>query len=515
MNLLKGKNYLFEITNSYKFFPISTIIAVFCAVILAILIFAHFYEPKYIADIIYFCLILISVSALFENLKIPPNRFFRIVLIFGVAICLYATINAISSSVSGDFSEFGTYKFILNLSVILILIALFALPIKLNITLSAFMEAFVVGVILGIICLIFFITLHSLFKVRDEFLPASLVLAFSFCFVLLLGKVALNFVFSENKIFKIIYFLTFVYAVILWIYLIFRALNLINSDASIVHLIVWFSAFWLILFWLKENKSKFDKIFAFVILGLLCVSFYAILVRIEQHGITPNRYFIVAFGLWIFLAICLTLVNLKHKFILISFIVILAFSVFSPLNFLNASINSQLKIYENISSDNANLEKLKNIERFFEKYGAKFNPKLAKIEYKTTKIVIETRGNLVIKDIAGFSYHFDHNLFQNKKFTKDGLDFYLSPSEIKISDKNKSIFELDFSKHLREKNGQKECDETYCHFNVKADEILVDNEKIKAKIFINGGHTEYSYAPKAIDSGHTNVSYDFYFSVKK
>ena len=515
MNLFKSKNYLFEISNSYKTFPISTVIAAFCAIFLAFLIFIDFYKSKEIADIIYFCLILISTSAVFENLKIPKNLIFRIVLICSTAICLYAMTNYISSGASGHFAKFGEYKFTLNLSVILILVALFALPIKLNITISAFVESLIVGVILTIVCLAFWITLNSLFRIRDEIFPASFVLAFAFCFVLLLGKIALNSVFEENKIFKAIYFLAFIYCVILWIYLLFRALNLVYPKISIVHLIIWFSAFWLILFWLKEQKTKFDKFFAFCILGLLCVSFYAILVRINQYGITPNRYFVVAFGGWIFLALCFSLANLKHKFMLILFACILAFSVFSPLNFLNASINSQLKIYENISSDNANLEKLRNIERFFENYGAKFNPKLAKIEYKTTKIVIETRGNLVIKDIAGFSYHFDHNLFQNKEFTKDGLDFYLSPSEIKISDKNKSIFELDFSKHLREKNGQKECDETYCHFNVKADEILVDNEKIKAKIFINSGYTEYSYAPKAIDSGHTNVSYDFYFSVKK
>ena len=461
MNLFKSKNYLFEISNSYKIFPISTIITTFCAVFLAFLIF--FYKSNEIVDIIYFCLILISTTAVFENLKIPKNLIFRIVLICGTAICLYAMTNYISSGASGHFAKFGEYKFTLNLSVILILVAIFALPARLNITLSAFVESFVVGVILGIICLIFWITLSELFGIRDKFFPASLVLAFAFCFVLLLGKVASNFTFKENKIFKAIYFLAFIYAVILWIYLLLRALNLANSGQSIVHLIVWFSAIWLILFWLKENKTKFDKFFAFCILGLLCVSFYAILVRINQHGITPNRYFVVAFGLFLFLALCFTLANLKHKFMLISFACILAFSVFSPLNFLNASINSQLKIYENISSDNANLEKLRNIERFFEKYGAKFNPKLAKIEYKTTKIVIETRGNLVIKDIAGFSYHFDHNLFQNKEFTKDGLDFYLSPSEIKISDKNESIFELDFSKHLREKKGQKALFESDAH----------------------------------------------------
>ena len=515
MNLFKSKNYLFEISNSYKTFPISTVIAAFCAIFLAFLIFIDFYKSKEIADIIYFCLILISTSAVFENLKIPQNRLFRIVLIFGVAICLFIITNTISNTASGYFAEFGEYKFTLNLSVILILVALFALPIKLNITISAFVESLIVGVILTIVCLAFWITLNSLFRIRDEIFPASFVLAFAFCFVLLLGKIALNSVFEENKIFKAIYFLAFIYCVILWIYLLFRALNLVYPKISIVHLIIWFSAFWLILFWLKEQKTKFDKFFAFCILGLLCVSFYAILVRINQYGITPNRYFVVAFGGWIFLALCFSLANLKHKFMLILFACILAFSVFSPLNFLNASINSQLKIYENISSDNANLEKLKNIERFFEKYGAKFNPKLVKIEYKTTKIVIKTRGNLVIKDIAGFSYHFDHNLFQNKEFTKDGLDFYLSPSEIKISDKNGSIFELDFSKHLKEQNGQRECNEPYCYFNVKADEILLENEKIKAKIFINGGHTEYSHSKTAIDSGHTNVSYDFYFTVKK
>lgn len=515
MNLLKGKNYLFEITNSYKFFPISTVIAAFCAVILALLIFTHFYEPKYIADIIYFCLILLSTSALFENLKIPPNRFFRIVLIFGVAICLCATTNAISSSANGDFSEFGTYKFILNLSVVFILIALFALPIKLNITLSAFMEAFVVGVILGIICLIFFITLHSLFKVRDEFLPASLVLAFAFCFVLLLGKVALNFVFSENKIFKTIYFLAFVYAVILWIYLLFRALNLINSDASIVHLIVWFSAFWLILFWLKENKSKFDKIFAFVILGLLCVSFYAILVRINQYGITPNRYFVVAFGLWIFLAICLTLANLKHKFILISFIVILAFSVFSPLNFLKTSINSQLKIYENIEIKDENLEKLKSIEAFFKNYGVEFKLKSALLQAKNFSISIKEHKNK-INEIGDFAYHISINNFEPKNFSQNGLDFNLTYKDIKVFDKNESVFELDFGEYIAKKHDiNKDCEIEFCHFEIDLSEILFENDKLKCKIAPYKGSIDNPFSIKGVKSSFVEIKYDFYFTVKK
>ncbi|MDA3061977.1 DUF4153 domain-containing protein [Campylobacter sp. JMF_14 EL1] len=479
------------------------------------MIFIDFYKSKEIADIIYFCLILISTSAVFENLKIPQNRLFRIVLIFGVAICLFIITNTISNTASGYFAEFGEYKFILNLSVILILVALFALPIKLNITISAFVESLIVGVILTIVCLAFWITLNSLFRIRDEIFPASFVLAFAFCFVLLLGKIALNSVFEENKIFKAIYFLAFIYCVILWIYLLFRALNLVYPKISIVHLIIWFSAFWLILFWLKEQKTKFDKFFAFCILGLLCVSFYAILVRINQYGITPNRYFVVAFGGWIFLALCFSLANLKHKFMLILFACILAFSVFSPLNFLKTSINSQLKIYENITPESKNLEKLKNIEGFFRQYGVKIEPKSALLQGKDFSIDIKENEDK-INEISGFTHHITSRNFKSKIFSQNGLDFNLTHKSVRVSDKNKSVFELDFGEYIaKNHNINKNCKKEFCRFEIDLGEISFENDKLKCKIVPYKGDISNHFSTMGAKSSFVDIKYDFYFSVKK
>ena len=509
------QNKFNNLSNSFKFFPISSIAVIAAGFILANLaLFSKYDENDFMLKFALFFGILCAVSMAFESFKsIKIRRIYRIALIIICAFLFYEVLPNLLSI--GDKFKLGDQKYALQFGSIFIFLSLFAATLNIQTAIISSVKSFIVFVILAVIFGIFAVTIYALFDInmqRPYF--AIMFLNLAFCVILFLSELNSPQQSPNARIFGIFYYGAFAYGTILWIYLILRVFGAIKPNGGIVNLIVWFGFVAICLFYLKGIKTKFDKFFAFLVFGLLPVSLWAIGVRISEYGLTPNRYFVIAFCIWLNLAFLFLILGRTHKIPFILFALIAVFCMFSPWNYLKQSIKSQLKIHQ-LAVQGSDLEKIRSVEAFLNYYDIKFEPKLDKIEYKTTKIIIETRGNLVIKDISGFAYHIDHNLFQNKEFTKDRLDFYLSPSEIKISDKNGSIFELDFSKHLKEQNGQRECNELYCYFNVKADEILLENEKIKAKIFINSGHTEYSHSKTAIDSGHTNVSYDFYFTVKK
>ncbi len=79
----------------------------------------------------------------------------------------------------------------------------------------------------------------------------------------------------------------------------------------------------------------------------------AILMRVEQYGITEKRYIVLVFGLWFgFLAVGFTLKKLQLKHVVVSFSVLLFLSSWGPWGMKQVSLNSQSSRLEKMLVDN-------------------------------------------------------------------------------------------------------------------------------------------------------------------
>lgn len=97
-----------------------------------------------------------------------------------------------------------------------------------------------------------------------------------------------------------------IYIIILYIY--FAKILFIGELPKniIINLILWFSlfsvAYLFILGIVKENEmvKSFKRIFPALMIPLLLLMFYSMMLRIREYGVTENRYFVVAAGIWAF-----------------------------------------------------------------------------------------------------------------------------------------------------------------------------------------------------------------------
>lgn len=74
----------------------------------------------------------------------------------------------------------------------------------------------------------------------------------------------------------------------------------------ISRLVIFFSLFWYIIYsfsYILEEESKsvkfFRRYFPYVVIPQIIMLFYAIYLRIDQYSLTINRYFVVAFWIWL------------------------------------------------------------------------------------------------------------------------------------------------------------------------------------------------------------------------
>lgn len=94
---------------------------------------------------------------------------------------------------------------------------------------------------------------------------------------------------------------------ILYIYFIQSLVTLEWPKGTVSHLVLWYSAFSAVVLFLlyplvQENKyiRLFFTWFPKLALPAILVMFAAIGIRIHAYGVTENRYFVVALGLWVF-----------------------------------------------------------------------------------------------------------------------------------------------------------------------------------------------------------------------
>lgn len=113
-----------------------------------------------------------------------------------------------------------------------------------------------------------------------------------------------------------------IYFLILYAYSIKVLLNFSDWPKwEVSWLVIGFSSLWYIVYMFsyifEETNSiikKFREIFPIVVIPQLFMLFYAIYLRIAQYDLTTNRYFVVVFGIWLWV-ISLFMIFSKKKFI--------------------------------------------------------------------------------------------------------------------------------------------------------------------------------------------------------
>ncbi len=143
-----------------------------------------------------------------------------------------------------------------------------------------------------------------------------------------------------------------VYTIILYIYFGKIIITRQWPEGLVSHLVLWYSAISAaVLFFItpllneKAWPRRYMKYFPKAILPLIVMMFISIGIRINAYGVTENRYFVVALGIWVFLVMIYfsTTKKLRNIVLPISLAVITIISVFGPFSSYSVSKYSQNK----------------------------------------------------------------------------------------------------------------------------------------------------------------------------
>ncbi len=229
------------------------------------------------------------------------------------------------------------YSFIVFIGVSGIIYALNTL-FKLNFSSSIYLRV-------GIFSFILFnvVTFFSDFpKVRDSFIDYKYPKAFKILLVYIMTPIV------------IIYtgILLAYFVKILWLWQI--------PNNLIVNLVIWFASFSVVyLFFLSRIDSikfinKFKIVFPFTLFPLLGMMFFAIYLRIQEYGITENRYIVIAAGVWIFLSLIYYIFYRENSNITIPIFlsVIILITGLGPASATSLSVRSQNTRFEKLLKEN-------------------------------------------------------------------------------------------------------------------------------------------------------------------
>lgn len=148
-----------------------------------------------------------------------------------------------------------------------------------------------------------------------------------------------------------------VYTIILYIYFAKIVITLQWPKGLVGNLVLWYSAITTIviyLIWPIKHESSyvntFIKYITKLIIPLILIMFLSLGIRIRAYGITENRYFVIALGLWVLIVMMYwNLSKLKKNiFLPLSLAIIAILSVTGPFSAYSISIKSQNKRFESI-----------------------------------------------------------------------------------------------------------------------------------------------------------------------
>lgn len=151
-----------------------------------------------------------------------------------------------------------------------------------------------------------------------------------------------------------------IYTFILYVYFLKTLYTWKWPEGTVSHLVLWYSVFsagviFLISPLLQENKfvQFFTGWFPKLVLPGIVVMFMAMAVRINAYGVTENRYFVVALGLWVFgVMLYYSLTKGFRNIVLPASLALVALlSVFGPWSAYTVSTSSQNTRFEALVSE--------------------------------------------------------------------------------------------------------------------------------------------------------------------
>lgn len=308
-------------------------------------------------------LLSLCISLFVENYKSGKKFAIPIFISGGVLVVLYRFFMMKDFSYTSIISYIGCMVF---------LTLLFSYIAKLNDnndyemyvikTFSGLFITLVYSVILfiGIFAIIF--TINTLFELNIDskfYFYSLLFVIFIFAFALFLSKLPrykedsnLTPYSKSLKVLMnyIIIPLISIYTMILYAYFLRIIFTWQWPKGLVSHLVLWYGCIGVVTLFLicplkqENNISKlFNKIFPKAIIPLLIMMFTSMGQRIQQYGITENRYFVILLGIWIIaIMILYSFKNYFHGIVIpLTLSIVVFISIFGPISAFNVSIMSQ------------------------------------------------------------------------------------------------------------------------------------------------------------------------------
>jgi hypothetical protein len=188
---------------------------------------------------------------------------------------------------------------------------------------------------------------------------------------------------------------------------------------------------------IKEGRMNklFKKYFYFSLIPIIPLLFYSIIVRINQYGITENRYYILVGAIWITIVVIINVIY-KMKYLMLvpfTFMTLLFASFVGPFSAGNLSLNSQKnrinRLLERVDTNwtNKDSKEFSEMLIYFDKYHNLIDTGLTE-NNKITKEELAKKFDTVFK----YSYQWENNeSYINLKNTKkaiklEGYDYLIN-----------------------------------------------------------------------------------------
>lgn len=322
-----------------------------------------------------------------------------------------------------------------------------------------------------------------------------------------------------------------IYALVMYLYFIKILITFTIPKGQVSQLILVYGLVTIIIILLlrgssiiKEKTRKYiERIFFITELPLIALLFTAIFQRIEQYGMTINRYMILIFGVWLLITAIYNLIFRENKtfFTLLSFSIFLFFSLNGPLSVFEypfylqeRRLNKILKEnnidlnknnFQNI--DNKTKEEIMSIIDYFETYD---NDSLKKKGYYkgSAAEVSEILGVSAEYDITKYYYFKEPNFVDIKDY-----DIYFelyAEREFKYNDYTVIISEhSEYYDKLLSIKYNNEIIKTINTMEIKSDMInMFNGEEIKNRVeIILNGEKITDLNKVDLDSENLEISY--------
>ena len=351
-----------------------------------------------------------------------------------------------------------------------------------------------------------------------------------------------------------------VYTIILYIYFGKIIITRQWPEGLVSHLVLWYSVISAcILFFIspmiheKIWPRKYMKYFPKTIIPLIIMMFISIGIRIRSYGVTENRYFVVALGIWVFLVMIYfsTAKKLKNVILPLSLAVIITISVFGPISSYSVSKHSQNKrlnkifvknnmikgnkiIKANTKITNEDAKQITSILNYFDKKHSLRDISELPQDFKTSNMEkdigvkyteeynennngyfsFNSLGASELMNIKGYDYFFDSRNSQVRQQqqinTTLSINFDNQLSTLKITKDGKDIYKKDlqgFANTLMNKYGINQNQQ-----NISSREMLFEDENDKAKIKIQ--FYNISGSRNTTSDKIESVNFEFYLVFK-